>query len=410
MVKRWGLPEGWEIARLGDLVWLKTGFACAKKNLVSQEEGLPHLRPFNIGTNGEVDLSRVYYIPRDFRDGIDQYALKPGHVLFNNTNSVELVGKTALVREPLQCGFSNHITRLTVKLPEHLDPAWLALALRYLWATGYFAERCNRWIGQAGINTKMLARVEIPLPSLPEQRRIVARIEALFAELTEARRLHGAIRQDIEAVMEAALGEVFPPSFEQLAKRWSIRELGKDGLCIIIPGQHILSSDYFETPIGVPYITGPADFGAKYPLISKWTQVPKVFCSPGDVLLTVKGAGVGKVNCAPSEAEVCIGRQIMAIRPDPSRIHTDFLYYFLRSRFEVFQAMGRSATVPGIRKDQVSQLAVPVPDLHEQRRIVAYLEEVQAHVTALKRAQEAAAAELERLEQAILARAFRGEL
>jgi len=293
-----------------------------------------------------------------------------------------------------------------------LDPQYLNLFLK-----SQHLQRLNIHAAIPGIRRDDLYRVGVPLPypddpirSLETQRRIVARIEALFAELTEARRLHGAIRQDIEAVMEAALGEVFPPSFEQLAKRWSIRELGKDGLCIIIPGQHILSSDYFETPIGVPYITGPADFGAKYPLISKWTQVPKVFCSPGDVLLTVKGAGVGKVNCAPSEAEVCIGRQIMAIRPDPSRIHTDFLYYFLRSRFEVFQAMGRSATVPGIRKDQVSQLAVPVPDLHEQRRIVAYLEEVQAHVTALKRAQEAAAAELERLEQAILARAFRGEL
>ena len=209
MVKRWGLPEGWEIARLGDLVWLKTGFACAKKNLVSQEEGLPHLRPFNIGTNGEVDLSRVYYIPRDFRDGIDQYALKPGHVLFNNTNSVELVGKTALVREPLQCGFSNHITRLTVKLPEHLDPAWLALALRYLWATGYFAERCNRWIGQAGINTKMLARVEIPLPSFPEQRRIVAYLDAVQAHITTLRQAQEAAAAELERLEQAILARAF---------------------------------------------------------------------------------------------------------------------------------------------------------------------------------------------------------
>jgi hypothetical protein len=53
----WELPAGWKTAKLGDLVEMKTGFACAKKNLVS--EGISHLRPFNVGTNGEIDFSTV---------------------------------------------------------------------------------------------------------------------------------------------------------------------------------------------------------------------------------------------------------------------------------------------------------------------------------------------------------------
>ncbi len=59
----WQLPEGWREVSLGRLVDMKSGFACSKQNLVLQ--GLPHLRPFNIGTNGELDLSEVYQIPED---------------------------------------------------------------------------------------------------------------------------------------------------------------------------------------------------------------------------------------------------------------------------------------------------------------------------------------------------------
>lgn len=223
----WSLPEDWKATPLGPLVKIKTGFACAKKNLVPADQGIAQLRPFNIATHGKIDLSEVYYIPPDYKDGTEAYALEPGHVLFNNTNSVELVGKTALVTEPMQCVFSNHIYRLTVKAKAHLDPAWLALALRALWNRGYFEEYCNRWIGQAGFNQKMLKAVEIPIPhpedparSLETQRRIVARIEGLFAELGAARHLHAALVHDAERLMDAVLADTFdkvtPPSSETL--------------------------------------------------------------------------------------------------------------------------------------------------------------------------------------------------
>jgi type I restriction enzyme S subunit len=58
----------------------------------------------------------------------------------------------------------------------------------------------------------------------------------------------------------------------------------------------------------------------------------------------------------------------------------------------------------------LKEFAFPLPPLPEQRRIVAYLDQIQSQVTAFKRAQEATETELHRLEQAILDKAFRGEL
>jgi len=186
---------------------MKSGFACAKTNLVST--GVTHLRPFNIGRTGELDLTEVYQVPADFLTDFADYALSIGDVLFNNTNSVELVGKTAIVREPLACGFSNHLTRLRIKDNTVLDPLWLLLTLRQLWTAGEFAARCNRWIGQAGINSTMLAEIEIPVPPITEQRRIVARIEAAFARLTEARRLHESIVAELTQLEESILVRAF---------------------------------------------------------------------------------------------------------------------------------------------------------------------------------------------------------
>lgn len=258
------------------------------------------------------------------------------------------------------------------------------------------------------LKPKVILEAFIPLPPLPEQRRIVARIEELMERVREAKRLRAEAKKDADLLMQSALAEVFPHPGSPLPHGW--RWVWLEEICKVIPGQHVLSKEYSHIPNGVPYITGPADFGTKYPTISKWTNSPKAFCQPGDVLLTVKGAGVGKVNCAPPNLKATIGRQIMALRPDPTYVLTEFLYNFLRVHFETFQAMGRSATVPGIRKDQIKRFSIPLPPLSEQRRIVAYLDQVQKQVTALKQAQQETESELERLDQAILDKAFRGEL
>src|SRR4051812_26771947 len=105
--------DEWETVALDtETVSAKSGFAFAKSRLA--QAGTPHLRPFNIGLDGEVDESTIYYLPSSHDVALEAYALEPGDLLFNNTSSVEIVGKSAVVREPLAVGFSNHVTRLRV--------------------------------------------------------------------------------------------------------------------------------------------------------------------------------------------------------------------------------------------------------------------------------------------------------
>ena len=164
-------PMGWETGKVGDAATsMEGGFACAKSRLV--DDGLLHLRPFNIGRNAELDMTKTYLAPHGVAPR-SKRTLRRGDVLFNNTNSRELVGKAALVREDLEAGFSNHVTRVRLD-PSVCDPAFAVCHLLTLWLKGYYRDRCTQWIGQAAFGPRMLARTPILLPPLEEQRRFAA--------------------------------------------------------------------------------------------------------------------------------------------------------------------------------------------------------------------------------------------
>lgn len=144
-------------------------------------------------------------------------------------------------------------------------------------------------------------------------------------------------------------------------------------LCELISGQHILAGDYNTEGKGIGYLTGPADFGSIYPTITRWTEKPKVTARQGDILITVKGSGVGKTNFL-DRTEAAISRQLMAIRPR-SIINRQFLYLFLETQFAAFQSLKTGAAIPGISREDVLRIEVPTPPLAEQERIVGILDE-----------------------------------
>ncbi|HAT10939.1 MAG TPA: hypothetical protein DCS97_10180 [Planctomycetes bacterium] len=170
-------------------------------------------------------------------------------------------------------------------------------------------------------------------------------------------------------------------------------------VCDVIAGQHIEAALYNDDSSGTPYLTGPADFGETIPIVTKWTSSPKVFAKRSDVLLTVKGAGVGKINYG---CDAAIGRQLMALRPHPTKLDQRYLFSFLRAKEMVINGMAEGATVPGIGKEHVFGLEIPLPSLLEQRRIADILDRTDA----LRAKRRAALARLDELTQAIFFEMF----
>jgi type I restriction enzyme S subunit len=179
------LPEGWTVAALGDGLALdvQQGFACGAHTRDLQD--IPHLRPMNVSQDGRIDLSNLKLVPKEQVDR-DERRLRSGDVLFNNTNSPELVGKTAYYDRPEPRAFSNHMTRIRCH-GEALDPRYCAFVLHTKWMDGHFESICNNHVSQASISRTVLLDTRIPLPPLAEQRRIVAKVEALLARVSGAR-------------------------------------------------------------------------------------------------------------------------------------------------------------------------------------------------------------------------------
>ena len=152
-------------------------------------------------------------------------------------------------------------------------------------------------------------------------------------------------------------------------------------ICRLISGQHIDSANYNTENRGIGYLTGPSDFGSRFPIVSKWTEYPKVTANRGDILVTVKGSGVGKTNLLDQD-NIAISRQLMAVRvtaADPQYVQS-----FLEFKFEHFQDVSTGAAIPGISRDQLLSLEVPLPELPEQQRIVAILDEAFAAIATAK--------------------------
>lgn len=78
----------------------------------------------------------------------------------------------------------------------------------------------------------------------------------------------------------------------------------------LVSGQHLKPGEYTETAKGIPYLTGPAEFGLVHPNPLRYNEVRRAVATAGDVLLTVKGAGVGKINVVTTD-EIAISRQLM---------------------------------------------------------------------------------------------------
>lgn len=191
----------------------------------------------------------------------------------------------------------------------------------------------------------------------------------------------------------------------KLPAGWRWVRLGE--VASIHPGQHIMEFDYNYDHIGVGYLTGPADFGESTALVTKWTKNPKIFAEPGDVLITVKGAGVGKANLAPNE-RVAIGRQLMAVRADSSLLRGDFIYLLMKTQLAVLSNKALGATVPGLGRDDLESLILPLPPLQEQRRIAGVLQEQMAAVDKARSAAQERLEAVKALPAAFLKQVFTG--
>ena len=199
------MPRGWRLVPLGDLVAeAQTGFACGLR----APEGVIQLRMNNVDTRGSFVWSDLTRVPAE-PDQIAQFQLCSGDVMFNNTNSTELVGKSALFEGyPEPVVFSNHFTRIRTRT-ELLLPGFLAAWLNHQWIKGVFASICNRWVGQSAVKSSKVMKLMFPLPPLEDQIRLTSMLHDRMLLVEQARDALREQQEALDSMSGALLRQVF---------------------------------------------------------------------------------------------------------------------------------------------------------------------------------------------------------
>lgn len=163
------LPEGWCWATFDQLAH-DVRYGSSAKSDPNLTSGVPVLRMGNI-VDGSLCLADLKYLPLDHSEFPD-LLLETGDLLFNRTNSPELVGKTAVFRTQAgPCSFASYLIR--VRFLSDIEPDYVALYVNSYAGRTWIGSVVSQQVGQANVNGTKLKACVVPLPPAEEQRRIV---------------------------------------------------------------------------------------------------------------------------------------------------------------------------------------------------------------------------------------------
>ena len=154
---------------------------------------------------GEIDWGDLAYTSD--KDEIEKYNLQPNTVLFNRTNSPELVGKTSIYRGDLPAIFAGYIIR--INNVEELDPEYLNYCLNSDYARNYCWKVKTDGVSQSNINAQKLGKFEIPFCSLKEQKEVIGQIKRSFKIVEKIEKLYQENYSDLEQLDRSILAKAF---------------------------------------------------------------------------------------------------------------------------------------------------------------------------------------------------------
>ncbi|MCL6613537.1 MAG: restriction endonuclease subunit S [Firmicutes bacterium] len=390
-----GFPEDWKIVRLGQLVddhklWIQNGFAQGSYNQTGY--GIPHLRPFNISDDGNLDFSQIKYVPEPANNS--PYWLKSGDLIFNNTNSEELVGKTAYFFSDRKCVLSNHMTIIRVLDKEYIDAYWLAKQLHYLWYLGFFKAICRRHVNQASISLARLREVTILFPPFPEQRAIAC----VLLAVQQAKEATEQVIQATRGLKKSLLCHLFtygPVPVEEAEKvplketeiglvpeHWEMVRLGdialiRGGISFPPEFQGVTKGEYPFFKVSDMNLPGNEKvmFAANNYITEQIKKTLGANPFPAGTVIFPKVGGALHTNKKRILQRLSlIDNNLMGITIIENRCSSDFLFHW----FETVNLSDfcNPGPLPSINAMRIKNQGFPLPPLPEQREIARILETV----------------------------------
>ena len=274
---------------------------------------------------------------------------------------------------------------------------------------------------QPGLSVAVINQVPIALPPVPEQQRIVDRIESLFAKLDEAKQKAQDALDSFETRKAAILHKAFDGELTAQWRQehgvgmgsWEKANLGKD-----VDSQYGYTESASQEQVGPKFlrITDIQDG------VVNWDSVP--FCkisdndferyavSQNDIMIARTGATTGKSYLIVDDVKAVFASYLIRIKVKSAQLQPRYLYSFMQSQIYWDQITEFSAGIaqPGVNAKKLKEIILPIPSVPEQTEIVHILDDLLAKEQPAKEAAEGVLGQIDLIKKAILARAFRGEL
>ncbi|MCB0651563.1 MAG: restriction endonuclease subunit S [Saprospiraceae bacterium] len=376
---------------------VSSGFACNKSFEVAN--GYVHLRTHNIDTSGNLNTDLFIKIDPKKVDP-KKSTLKAGDVLFNNTNSTELVGKTALVKENFNYAYSNHLTKIKFDQDKIL-PGYAVYYLNKLWLDGYFARICKKWIGQSGVNSNVLKEIEIPFPLITDQKRIVSKLDDLFKNIEKAIILLVENISHSQALINSVLDE----EFGKLELKYTSKPLAE--IVRVINGRAYKQTEMFDSG-KYPILRVGNFFSNRGWYYSDMELDESKYCEKGDLLYAWSASFGPKIW----DGEKSIYHyHIWKMVPTSDKVSRKYMYYLLeRDTDKIKEENGRGVGMIHITKGYIESRMMVLPPIEIQEKVVERIEKFYSLHTNITLELNQKLENLKALKSSLLDQAFKGEL
>ena len=415
-----GLPLNWRIVRFKEVAT----FTKKPKDLRYSEYNEVPFVPMNLIPIATL-FSKEFIRKSSDTLGSGTY-FEPGDILLAKITPSFENGKQCIIKElPTPFGIATTEVIPIREVEGVSDKFYLFYYLLLPDVRSLLAERMQGTTGRLRLGPKTLAELEIPLPPLVEQHRIVAKLEVLFTQLDAAvdslKKVQAQLHRYRQSILKAAFeGELTKEWRERHSDSWKNMNLNefitlesgsrpKGGVRGILEGIPSLGGEHLN-----------ADGGFNF---EKIKYIPKEFFEslnrgriyPDDIIVVKDGATTGKTSFVDNDflhKDAAVNEHLFIVRVDPKVAFPKYVFYFLFSSKGQHQILSdfRGATVGGISRNFPLKVTVPIPSLPEQEQIVFELERHLSVTDEIEATLDAEIKRAERLRQSILKHAFSGKL
>ena len=410
------IPNGWEWCRLSLLIY-PPQYGTSKKSAPSGI--LPVLRMGNI-QDGEIVFDKLVY-SNDLDDN-KKLLLQYGDLLFNRTNSAELVGKTAIFRGQQDAIFAGYLILLR---PILLNSEYLNLLLNTPYARDYCNEVKTIGVQQCNINAEKISNLLIPVPNLYETVRIVEKVKTIALPIIKYSEYEKKLKQlnrELPIILrksilqEAIQGKLVPQIAEEGTAQELFEQIKIEKEKLVIEGKlkkSVLSNSviykgddnkYYEringqiVEIELPFeypnswtvlrlkdicqlIEGEKKNGKGICLDAKFlrgkssaTIVEKGrFVYAGDNIILVDGENSGEVFSVPQNGYMGSTFKQLWLS---SVMWKSYILAFILFYKEELRNSKRGAAIPHLNKELFYNLPIGIPPYQEQQRIAKRIDEL----------------------------------